>query len=229
MLKTSENFKIKIPMPTALALPLISIFALNSPVYAQGSTPGVSFGNSIYGSSGTSTLRDPLVPGASFSLPGIPAALGAPPAPGSGLVPLPPNPGMLLTPSSLIPWANGTAGNSLSLPTSQVVTPANQIDNPNNQISLPVNNATALPPGAMNAAVRGSIPFGPSTPGADPGMLRPPSFNNGSSSTSSGQSQQSAAAIGSVNANGQINGSAPITRPVRQSSNDFGLTRSFSG
>lgn len=104
--------------------------------------------------------------------------------------------------------------------------PANQINVPNNQISLPASNAAAYPPGGMNAAVGGAIPREPSTPGTDPGMLRPPSFYNGSSGASVGQNMNSAAAIGAVNANGQLpNGIAPITRPTRQKSKDFGLPR----
>jgi hypothetical protein len=229
MFKLSPNKQMKSPMPQALALSLFGVVSLYLPAHSQsGSVPGASFGNSAYGSGGTSTLRNPLVPGASFSMPGSRPSLGAPPPPGHGMVPVPPNPGML-TPPTLIPWADGTAGNSFSKPTSQVINPSNQIDLPNNKISLPVSNSSAMPPGAMNAQIKGSIPHGPSTPGADPGMLRPASFNNGSSAASSGQSQQSAAAIGSVDSNGQINGSAPTKRAVRQSSNDFGLKRNFSG
>ncbi len=226
MFNVSKNSNSKTPVPIALALSLIGIFALSLPIHAQsGSTPAISSGNSIYGGAGTTALRDPLVNGANFSLPGVPSAQGAIPPLGSGLVPLPPNPGMLLAPPTLIPWANGIAGNQFSLPTNQVVVPANQINVPSNVISLPVSNAIAMPPGVMNAVVGGSIPPEPSTPGANPGMLRPPSFYNGSSGASAGQSQNSAAAIGAVNSNGQITGSAPTTRPTRQGSNDFGLPR----
>ncbi len=77
----------------------------------------------------------------------------------------------------------------------------------------------------MNATVRGSIPPAPSTPGADPGMLRPPSFYNGSSQAVAGQSVNSAAGLTTVNQSGGISTNvAPITRPSRQGSNDFGLT-----
>ena len=231
MLNRRQINESKIPMLLALPLSFIGIFTLSlSNTNAQsGSSPGISLGNVIYGAPGTSTVTDPLVNGASFSLPGIPSAVGAPPPLGSGYVPLPPNPGMLLLPPSVVPWANGTAGNQFSVPTSQVVAPANQIDLPNNQISLPTSNATAVPPGVMNSIVGGSVPYGPSTPGADPGMLRPPSFNNGSSQAVAGQSVNSAAALGSVNSNGQIVGTAPISRSVRQSSQDFGLNRTANG
>ncbi len=234
MSNQNKNMKSEIQMPQALALSLFGICALSLPAYAQssGSTPGLSLGNILYGAPGTSTLMSPLVPGASFSLPGIPATPGAPPPLGAGMVPLPITPGMITGPS-LIPWANGTAGNAQSLPTNQVVAPSNQIDLPNNQISLPVSNFVAMPPGAMNAAVRGVIPHAPSTPGADPGMLRPPSFNNGSSTASNGQSQESAGVLTNVDQNGQLpnllSGERSNERNARQGIADYGIKRTTFG
>lgn len=205
------------------------------PSYNQGSgfVPGlitgtlIGAGGSLIGSAAT-TLRNPLVSGASFAMPNQAPARGLPPPIGHGLTPLPPNPGMT-GPPTLIPWNNGTAGNPYSQPTSEVVAPANQIDLPNNKISLPVDNSSAMPPGALNKQIAGFVPHAPSTPGQDPGILRPPSFNNGSQGPSAGQNQQSAAALGSIDQNGQIQGSAPIKRPVRQSSNDFGLNNDVAG
>lgn len=230
----SKKIKAKLPVPQALVLPLFGIVALTLPVYAQsGSSPGISLGNSIYGGPGTTTLRDPLVPGANFSLPYIPPAQGAPPPLGSGLVPVPVTSGMLYSPPTLIPWTNGTAGNAYSQPTNQAVIPANQIDQQSNQISLPLSNSSALPPGAFNAQVRGSIPHGPSTPGADPGMLRSPSFNNGSSNASSGQNSESAGVLTSVGSNGQLpdmlTGERQNQRNSRQGVSDYGLKRTEFG
>lgn len=231
MFKKNRKFSHKKTVPQALLLSFGSLLASSLPGYAQlGSAPSPSFGNIIYGAPGTTTLRDPLIPGASFSMPGIPAAPGMIPPIGSGAIPLPPNPGMAGLPSTLIPWASGAAGLPFSIPTNQVVAPANQINLPSNQIGLPLSNATALPPGAMNAAVVNSIPQEPSTPGAAPGMLRPPSFYNGSSAAVPAQNVNSAAAVAPVGANGQLPvGVAPITRPVRQSSRDFGLPRTANG
>ena len=221
-------------MPQALALPLFGLVALSLPAYAQsGSAPGISLGNSLYGSAGTSTLRNPLVPGAQFSLPGIPATQGAIPPLGSGFVPAPVNPGMLLTPPSLIPWNNGYAGNQFSQPTNQSVAPANQIDLPNNEISLPVTNSSALPPGALNAQVRGVIPHAPSTPGADPGMLRPPSFNNGAAGSTTNQNYSSAGVLTSVGSNGQLpdllTKQGANQRNARMGTGDYGLKRTTFG
>ncbi len=220
-------------MSQALALSLFGLISLSLPVHAQsGSTPGISFGNSLYGG-GTSTLRNPLVPGASFSLPYLPPAQGALPPIGSGFVPFPVTPGMNFLPPTTIPWTNGTAGNSYSQPTNTSVAPANQIDLPSNQISLPVSNYSALPPGALNSQVRGSIPHGPSTPGADPGSLRPPSFNNGSAGASANQNHESAAVQTSVDQNGQLpdllTGIRANQRDARQHSEDNGLKRTASG
>ena len=97
MPKQRKKIKAKSPVSQALALLLFGIVTFSLPARAQsGSSPGISLGNGIYAGNGTTTLRDPLIPGASFSLPYIPSAQGAAPPPGSGLVPLPVTPGSLL-------------------------------------------------------------------------------------------------------------------------------------
>ncbi len=234
MLNPMKITKAKTTVSQALSLPLFGIIVLIQPAFAgNGSTPGFSFGNSLYAGTGTTTLRTPLVPGASFSLPYIPPAAGAPPPIGSGFVPMPVNPGMLLTPPTLIPWTNGSAGNQFSQPTNQAVIPANQIDQQSNQISLPLSNASALPPGAFNAQVRGVIPHSPSTPGQDPGMLRPPSFANGSSAAGAGQNYESAGVLTQVDQNGQLpdllTGQGSNQRNSRQGVADYGLKRTTFG
>jgi hypothetical protein len=213
MLKAKQNKNKKISAFQALIIPATGFFALIQPANAQ-TAPG------------TISWRDPLVPGASFSLPFVTPAPGLPPAFGSGPIPLPVNPGMGGSPTS-IPWANGTAGNPFSQPTNQVVVPATQIDLQNTQISLPINNSAALPPGTLNSQVGGSIPHAPSTPGADPGMLRPPSFNDGSSGSSAAENYESPAALTSVGEDGTYPvGLAPTTRVgTYQKTQDFGLVQ----
>ncbi len=194
-------------------------------VNGPGNIPGYGIipGNVIYGLPGTTTLRDPLVPGASFSYPWIPAPLGLLPPLGSGLTPDPVNPGMLGEPPTMVPWADGTAGNPQTHLTNSVVIPSNQIDQPDNTISMPFTNAAAMPPGTWNAQIKAIIPKVPSTPGADPGMLRQPGLNSGAF----GKTSTPAAATVALPSNGQLpNGAAPTTRsPDRGQTNDFGLSQ----
>ena len=152
MPKASRNLNQKISMPQALLIPAIGIFAFSQTADAQ-TAPGIT------------TWRNPLVSGANYTLPYVPAAPGLPPAFGSGPIPLPITPGMGGLPPSLIPWANGTAGNPFSQPTNQTVVPAKQINLQNTQVSMPIDNSTALPPGTLNAQVGGAVPGEPSTPG----------------------------------------------------------------
>lgn len=163
--------------------------AVTLPVNAQG-----------YGSPGTQTLRDPLIPGASWTNFGMPAPIGAPPPIGSGAVPMPINPGQLTGPT-FEPWVQRI--------------PSNQIDQPNSQVNVPFTPATALPPGVAGPMV--NTPAPPSTPGADPGMLRNPS--------EAGFGTSSAAQV-TVPAGGRYpDDAAPTTHRPGATTRDFGLRR----
>jgi len=144
-----------------------------------------------------------------------------PPPPGSGLVPNPVNPGMLGQPPTVVPWADGTAGNPQTHLTNQLVIPSNQIDQQSSTVSMPSTNAAAQAPGTWNSqSVRGIIPKSPSTPGADPGILRQPGSNAGTWA----QGYTPAATLAPLGDNGQLTGTAPITRSTqRGQSHDFGL------
>src|SRR6516165_10090831 len=83
---------------------------------------------------GTTTLRDPLVPGASSSAPGVPAPLGAPPPIGAGAIPLPVTPGQTTGPT-FEPW-------NLSYP-------SNSVNLQNSGIGVPIAPPVALPPGVV--------------------------------------------------------------------------------
>jgi len=163
--------------------------AFSLPVNAQG-----------YGAPGTETIRDPLIPGASWSNAGVPAPQGAPPPIGSGAVPLPINPGQLGGPT-YEPWVP--------------YIPSNQIDQPNSRVPVPFTPATALPPGVAGPMV--NTPAPPSTPGADPGMLRSPSEPGFGAS---------AAAQVTVPPGGQYPANAaPTTHRPGATTRDFGLRR----
>lgn len=110
---------------------------------------------------GTTTLRNPLIPGAESTAPGIPADPGQPPAIGDGPTPVGVTPGMG-GPSTLLPWVPAI--------------PANQIDMGSSGINLPVGPPVETPPGILGPSLTGIIPAPPSTPGADPGMLQVPPF-----------------------------------------------------
>jgi hypothetical protein len=103
---------------------------------------------------GTTTLRDPLVPGATNQLPGVPSRLGAIPAPGSGPTSLPPPIGNI-GPPTLIP----------SIP----AIPATQIGSSFSGVGLPASLPMALPPsslpGGWGQALFPLIPKDSSTPG----------------------------------------------------------------
>lgn len=107
-----------------------------------------------YAGTGTSSLTDPIVPGASWST-GLPASPGLPPAIGSTML-IPVNPGMLGAPT-LLPWVP--------------FLPANQING--GAVGLGAGPATLSPPCVLGPSI--SVPPSPSTPGADPGMLSSPS------------------------------------------------------
>jgi hypothetical protein len=181
---TSNSSLLK-PLTGGLQLLAIAAFlgAASLPVLAQG-----------YGSPGSTTLRDPLIPGASWTSPGVPAAPGLPPPIGSGAVPMPINPGQLGGPT-FEPWVP--------------YIPANQIDQPSSRVNVPFAPATALPPGAAGPMINSPPP--PSTPGADPGILRMPS----------------SAAIVTPSGNGRYpDNAAPTTHRPAATTRDFGLPRS---
>jgi hypothetical protein len=103
---------------------------------------------------GTTTLRNPLLPGADSTPPLGTAPDGAPPHPGDG------------------PTHTG----GLTYPEQVPLIPSNQIDQGNNFVALPPTSLVS-PPGVLGPSL--SVPPPPSTPGADPGSLTAPasSFN----------------------------------------------------
>ncbi|MBI4533779.1 MAG: hypothetical protein HY711_07505 [Candidatus Melainabacteria bacterium] len=112
----------------------------------------------------SSTLHNPLIPGAVSSPPFVPPPEGQPPAPGDGPTSAPVIPGHT-TPYTLLPWVPNI--------------PSNQIDTPNSGIPLPVSPPIETPPGVLGPMLTPFVPGPPSTPGADPGSLTAPmgSFN----------------------------------------------------
>jgi hypothetical protein len=122
---------------------------------------------------------------------------------------------------TVVPWTDGTAGNPQTHLTNQLVIPANQIDQQSNTVSMPFTNAAAQAPGTWNSqSVRDIVPKAPSTPGADPGILRQPGSNAGTWA----QGYTPAATLAPLGDNGQLTGTAPITRSTqRGQSHDFGL------
>lgn len=114
----------------------------------------------------SSTLRDPLIPGAVSTPPFVPPAEGAPPAPGTGPTPAPVTPGQG-GPPTLLPWIPAV--------------PSNQIDLGSSGIPLPFGPPVQMPPGVLGPLLTPFVPAPPSTPGGDPGILtvppNSPSFN----------------------------------------------------
>jgi hypothetical protein len=112
----------------------------------------------------SSTLHNPIIPGASTSPPFVCPPEGQPPATGDGPTPAPVIPGMGGAPN-LLPWIPAI--------------PANQIDNGTSGIPLPFGPPVEMPPGVLGPLLTPFVPGPPSTPGADPGSLLAPqgSFN----------------------------------------------------
>lgn len=108
---------------------------------------------------GITTLRDPLIPGAQDTAPGVPAIDGPPPPPGDGPTPVPEIPGMGGNPG-YEPWVPNM--------------PANDIDLGNSGVGLPVSPPITMPPGVLGPALTGIVPPPPSTPGAAPPYLSAP-------------------------------------------------------
>src|SRR5262249_8181619 len=112
----------------------------------------------------SSTLRTPLIPGASSAPPFVPAPEGQPPAIGDGPTPAGVVPRQAL-PSTLLPWIPAI--------------PANQIYQGTSGIPLPFTPPVEMPPGVLGPLMTPFIPAPPSTPGPDPGsMLAPQGFIN---------------------------------------------------
>lgn len=107
----------------------------------------------------SSTLRNPLIPGAISSPPFVPAPEGPSPAPGDGPTPAPVTPGMG-GPPTLLPWLPNI--------------PSNQIDQGTSGIPLPFGPPVEMPPGVLGPLLTPFIPAPPSTPGFDPGILTVP-------------------------------------------------------
>lgn len=116
------------------------------------------------GGSPQSTLRTPLISGASSAAPFVSAPEGQPPAVGDGATPEGVIPGHT-GPTTLLPWVPAI--------------PANQIDQSSSGIPIPFTPAVEMPPGVLGPVLTPVIPASPSTPGADPGNLQAPagSFN----------------------------------------------------
>lgn len=107
----------------------------------------------------SSTLHNPLIPGAVSSPPFVCPPEGQPPAIGDGPTPEPVVPGHT-SPPTLLPWIPAI--------------PANQIDNGTSGIPLPFGPPIETPPGVLGPMMTPFIPGPPSTPGADPGSLTAP-------------------------------------------------------
>ncbi len=102
---TAPAFQLKEKTAIAIAA---AAFLCGCPALAQYSANGF----------GTTTLRDPLIPGASNAPAFTPAPLGAPPPIGNGPVPLPVTPGMLggpLPPPTMVPMPPTGAGDTATV------------------------------------------------------------------------------------------------------------------
>ena len=103
----------------------------------------------------TTTLRDPLIPGALYTGPDATPITMPPPPPGQGSYVAAPA-GMTGSPG-YEPWVTNI--------------PADTINASSYTVTLPVSPSTALAPYAFRQQVGSSIPFPSSTPGSDPGEL----------------------------------------------------------
>lgn len=143
------------------------------------------------------TIRDPLIDGATSTAPFTVAPEGQPPPMGQGTVPPPVNPGM--TP----------LGAPTLIPTVPIL-PANDIEYPSYRIDWDPANLSA--PGEVGPSI--AVPPPPSTPGNDPGMLPGPiDFH------------PPPARIVNINPGGGIPGPIPTQRWGAQQTHDYGLAR----
>lgn len=145
----------------------------------------------------TTTLTDPYAPGVYVTPPNTP--VGNTPAPpiGCGSTPCGVTAGQS-GPASLMPWVPAI--------------PANTAGQSNTQLSLPYNASSLTAPGVLGPALQGSIPPPPSAQGAIPTILQTP------------QGASPYAATVQVSTGGVLpDGSAPISRSGRQSTQNFGI------
>ncbi len=105
----------------------------------------------------TTTLRDPLIPGADYTDPNAAPITMPPPPPGQGSYVAAPA-GMTGSPG-YEPWVTNI--------------PADTIYASSYTVTLPVSPSTTLAPYDFRQQVGSSIPFPSSTPGTDPGILAP--------------------------------------------------------
>ncbi len=153
---------------------------------------------------GSSTLRDPLIPGAISSAPFFPAAEGRPPAPGSGPTPAPVIPGQG-GPPTLLPWIPAV--------------PSNQIDIGSSGIPLPFGPPVEMPPGVLGPLMTPFVPAPPSTPGVDPGILTVPPY----AQTFNPSALAPVAPLGGIPGTGGYNTTIPTVRRGGQETHQWEL------
>ena len=168
-------------LTTLVALAL----SLSAPAFAQCDLTG----------SPETTLRDPLIYGATSTPPLDVAPEGQPPPVGDSFLPAPVTPGMF-GPPTLIP----------SVPT----TPANDIESPSYQVGISPYDLAA--PGELGPSTYAPPPA--STPGDDPGSIHAPL-----------DFYPPPVGVVNINPGGGIPGSPPTQRWGGQTSADFGLYR----
>jgi hypothetical protein len=147
----------------------------------------------------STTLRNPLIPGAQWTAPNeAPAQMPLPP-PGSGPTPLDVTPGQSGDPT-LPPWVTNM--------------PAHTINQQDSQLNLPYTSSTLAAPGMLGPALGSYIPAPPSTPGADPGIL--PTVANS-------QYPTAAIVVPVCSGGGLPDGQAPTKRRGGQTTQNFGM------
>jgi len=144
----------------------------------------------------STTLRNPLIPGAQYTDPYEAPALMPVPPPGSGPTPLGVTPGQTGDPT-LPPWVTNM--------------PSYTINQQNSQLNLPYDASVATPPGVLGPMLAPYIPAPPSTPGADPGIL-----------LTVGNYPTSAVEVQVCPGGGLPDGQAPTTRRGGQDTQSFG-------
>ncbi|HEY9784541.1 MAG TPA: hypothetical protein V6D17_03995 [Candidatus Obscuribacterales bacterium] len=145
------------------------------------------------------TLRNPLIPGATYSPPYACPPEGCPPPPGDGQMPAPVTPGHTCAPESM-PWVRAI--------------PANQIDQPNSWVGGLPSEDTLASPYVLGKQL--NVPHPPSVPGSNPGSLPGPL-----------DFQPPPAAIVNIRPQGGMPGDfAPQQRWGGQTTRDFGLYKS---
>jgi hypothetical protein len=147
----------------------------------------------------STSLRNPLIPGAQWSAPYEAPMQMPPPPPGSGPTPLGVTPGQSGDPT-LEPWVTNM--------------PAHTINQQDSQLNLPYDPSTLAAPGMLGPALGSYIPAPPSTPGADPGIL--PTVANS-------QYPTAAIVVPVCPGGGLPDGQAPTKRRGGQTTQNFGM------